>query len=256
VGKAKEATTLLQTIWDEMNARQQTYLRVIYDLDQQAEAMEHSRWSRGGRSRPADTWRWILYGILPELGHDSPLRAQLRAAKLVDPGTGATFQALESRGLIWCRCAGDEQVRVRITPKGRQVVRVATGETSAVLHPGTLREWHWAALAKAYAAGGVGIPSDGAGRYGGIGWNTWLRLRDYAEAALIKEGEPTFTASGVRIYLFAITPFGKWFYAEHFDKYQAMYPNVAARKPWTKHPKPVEVAPLHPKRLHVRAIND
>jgi hypothetical protein len=129
--------------WNDLNCRQQAYLRAVYDEDQQAEALERRRWSRGGRSRKADTWRWILYGILPELGHDSPLRAHLKAARLIDPGTGARFQALETRGLILCRYQSDDQVRVGLTPLESKVVRAATGETSGALKPGTLREWHF-----------------------------------------------------------------------------------------------------------------
>ena len=242
--------------WEALNPRQQTYLHALYDLDQQAEELERSRWARGGRSRAADEWRWIFYGVVPETGRDSLLRQQLRAAKLVDPGTGSTFQALESRGLIWCRGTDMESVYLRMTPKGRKVVRAALGEAAPQKLPsGMLREWHWAALAKAYAAGSKGIPSDGTGYYAHIGWNTWRRLLDYTEEALIEETQPTYGANGMPNYALAITPFGKWYYAEHYNTYQARYPDVAARKPRTTHPKPAAaVEAPHPKRLHVRAV--
>jgi hypothetical protein len=45
--------------WNDLNCRQQAYLRAVYDEDQQAEALERRRWSRSGRSRKADTWRWM-----------------------------------------------------------------------------------------------------------------------------------------------------------------------------------------------------
>jgi hypothetical protein len=61
----------------------------------------------------------MFYGIFPETGSDSPLRHRLKIADLVDPGTGATFEALEKRGYILCRykpvVGGDPLVYVQIT---------------------------------------------------------------------------------------------------------------------------------------------
>jgi len=51
---------------------------------------------------------------------------------------------------------------------------------------GALREWHWHALAKAYAADDEGLGGED-GDYARIGWNTWLRLRDYKRGALVEE---------------------------------------------------------------------
>ena len=70
---------------------------------------------------------------------------------VVDPGTGATFEALEKRGYILCRYEhvaglGDPLVYIQITPAGRKLVRCATGEQREKPLPlGTLREWHWKA---------------------------------------------------------------------------------------------------------------
>jgi hypothetical protein len=42
----------------------------------------------------------MFYGIFPDTGNDSPLRHWLKV--MVNPGTGATFQALEARGyIVW-----------------------------------------------------------------------------------------------------------------------------------------------------------
>jgi hypothetical protein len=49
-----------------------------------------------------------------------------------------------------------------------------------------LKEWHWRALAQAYAAGNEGLEGSN-GDYANIGWNTWLRLRGYKRGALIDE---------------------------------------------------------------------
>ena len=42
---------------------------------------------------PANEWRWMMYG---PVAPPSPLYQALRDAGLVDPGTGATWQALEA----------------------------------------------------------------------------------------------------------------------------------------------------------------
>ncbi|HET8852391.1 MAG TPA: hypothetical protein VFN02_07685 [Ktedonobacteraceae bacterium] len=86
--------------WADLNERQQRCLQAIYDQDQENERLEKSRWSRGGRPRPAVEWRWMYYGIVPELNMDSPLRRRLRAARLIDEGTGSTFTALAERKYI------------------------------------------------------------------------------------------------------------------------------------------------------------
>lgn len=44
----------------------------------------------------------MFYGIFPETGNDSLLRHRLKVKEMVDPGTGAPFQALEARGYsVW-----------------------------------------------------------------------------------------------------------------------------------------------------------
>jgi hypothetical protein len=74
-----------------------------------------------------------------------------------------------------------------MSTKGRRLARSWTGQ-KAYKAPtaGTLKEWHWRALARAYAAGDEGLEGS-YGDYGNIGWNTWLRLRDYTRGALIEE---------------------------------------------------------------------
>jgi hypothetical protein len=110
----------------------------------------------------------------------------------IDQGTGATFAALADRGLIevdWrdYNVHGQRKPYIRLTPAGRRLARSWTGRKAQNVSPaGTLREWHWRALAKAYAAGIEGVEGE-YGYYGRIGWNTWLRLRDYKWVALIEE---------------------------------------------------------------------
>lgn len=142
--------------WASLNDRQRAYLRTLYDCDQQLEALRRDRAARGDWDRtPAQEWRWQLYGPTEP---PSQLYRTLHAARLVDQGTGATWQALEDRGLAKCRdvldAFGVPLLQVQITPKGRKTVRAATGEQRPKVSPkGQLRERQWAALARLYMSG-------------------------------------------------------------------------------------------------------
>jgi hypothetical protein len=75
------------------------------------------------------------YGVFD--GVSSTLYTKLYLRKLIDEGTGSTFNALESRGFITCkytwkrRDGGREALErflmLQITPAGRKLVRSATG---------------------------------------------------------------------------------------------------------------------------------
>lgn len=231
--------------WADLNERQRQYLQAIYDQDQENERYEKGQWARGGRPRPAIEWRWMFYGVFPETGSDSPLRRRLKVTDLVDPGTGSTLQALEARSYILCRYepvpVGDPLVYVQITPRGRKLVREATGEQrEKPSPPGTLREWHWKAMAEAWKARPAGIMAE-YGDYGHISWNTWLRIRDYKAGALIEEYQ-TWTQvqrathgdtwmESRPVYWIRLTPFGEQFYYENWQRYREMYPEVDAPVP-------------------------
>src|SRR5256885_14402464 len=99
------------------------------------------------------------YGVFDGVG--SMLYTKLYLRKLVDEGTGSTFNALESRGFIKCkytwkrRDGGREALErflmLQITPAGRKLVRSATGEQrEKSLLSGTLKEWHWKAMVEAW----------------------------------------------------------------------------------------------------------
>ncbi len=225
-----------QGTWQSLNARQQAYMRAIYQADQEVEAAERSRWSRGGRSREASAWRWMLYVNLD--GHDLPVKRHLALTQLISEGTGSTLEALERRGLIEVRydidtyngrkiLTNEPIPAIQITKAGRALVRKALGVSSSKQIVGTLQEWHWRALAKAYEAGEHGVREEGLG-YGRIGWNTWLRLRDYqihgVEYPLIQE------RNGV-----SITAWGIGYYERTFARYHELYPDVAAPEPREQH---------------------
>ena len=226
--------------WADLNKRQQEYLQAIYDQDQENERHEKSQWTRGGRPRPATEWRWMFYGIEPLTGSDSPLRRRLKVADLVDPGTGATFEALEKRGYILCRykpvVTGDPLVYVQITPKGRKLKREATGEQREKALPiGTLREWHWKAMLEAWKARSQGV-KDENGYYGHISWNTWLRLRDYKAGPLVEEYHTSgrylvHVGSTEQIYWIRLTPFGEQYYRDNWQRYRELYPEVDVPAP-------------------------
>lgn len=239
--------------WLELNERQRIYLEAAYWEDQKEEAWQRSAWSRGWERRPADEWRWILYGS--PLIDETPLRVALKTKGFVDAGTGSTFAALADRGLLLTRKAsmqvrlgnriGDVEVLyVRMTTKGRAAVRAGVrappsegclpGETKPPA--GTLREWHWRALAKAYAAGEEGLEEEGGGYYGRTGWRTWLRLRDYKNdrdgfGGLVKERRVEYSVTGAGVYRLFLTPDGRRFYRERRGEYGKRYPGVGATQP-------------------------
>lgn len=93
----------MSDVWAELNERQRTYLGTLYECDQATEEGRRQRAARGHWDRtPASKWRWQMYGPA-----DSALYERLRAAGLVDPGTGSTWKALEDRKLVQCRYVPD-----------------------------------------------------------------------------------------------------------------------------------------------------
>lgn len=109
-------------MWGSLNDRQKMYMGAIYEQ----ECVLAAHWlSYDAMHVPkAGEWRWIGYNSA-----HSQLLASLRRAKLVDPGTGITFSALEERGLIerrWLPSAipGDVMIlQVRLTKTGRAMVK-------------------------------------------------------------------------------------------------------------------------------------
>ena len=207
-----------QKLWEAINPRQQTYLQYIFEVDQ-AQERAHRMGGVGGqwRNTPASVWRWIPYNA-----SGASLYRKLQDARLIDPGTGSTFESLEQRGYIertWTQASlGGSLLWVYLTTKGRRLVRAVTGQHAQPSLPvGSLREWHWRALSKAYGAGKEGVPREGIG-FGRIGWNTWVRMRNYTiqgkDYPLIEERN-----GGV-----SITAFGVAFYERSHARYADLYP--------------------------------
>jgi len=235
--------------WADLNERQREYMQAIYETDQEQEADERGAWTRGGRPRPAHEWRWMEYGVFNGVG--STLYTKLYLRKLIDEGTGSTFNALEARGLIKCKYTykrrdSDREtlerfLMLQITKEGRALVRSATGAKAyRPGAPGVLKEWHWKAMVEAWKARPAGV-QDENGYYGHIGWNTWLRLRDYKAGALVEEYSTwtqvqrnthgqTWPESRPVAWI-RLTPFGEEFYYEHWQRYRELYPDVDAPDP-------------------------
>lgn len=229
--------------WADLNERQQQYMQAIYETDQEQEVDERGAWQRGGTPRPASIWRWMEYGVFDGVG--SALYTKLYLRKLIDEGTGSTFNALESRGFIECkytykrRDGGRETferfLMLRITKAGRKLVRSATGaQREKALPSGTLREWHWRAMAEAWKARPDGLKSETSGTWARIGWNTWLRLREYKAGSLIEE----FIVRKPGEYwqyrywcCIRLTSFGEQYYRENWQRYRELYPEVDAPAP-------------------------
>lgn len=232
--------------WKKLNKRQQAYMQALYDTDQEQEAEEKLYAARTQRSRPADEWRWMKYA--DTLMGYTPLKKRLITAKVVDAGTGSTFEALKERGYVLIRheltMVGNTIPFLRLTTKGRKLVRSALQiQPSQNKWPtGQLREWHWKALCAAWKAGDDGLKSE-SGYYARIGWNTWLRLRDYKvkgeERPLADEERVsvnwTSHAGGFMTYnqeiRMKITDFGKHYYRENWQRYRELYPDVEAPEP-------------------------
>ena len=224
--------------WDTLNERQRTYLRALYDADQAEETARRQAAARGHWSRtPASEWRWQMYG---PTSPPSPLYTALRSAGLVDPGTGATWQALEARGLCQCRyvpdAAGVPLLEVQITRLGRKVVRAATGEQRPKPLPkGTLRERQWAALVRLYHAGDAGEPADVLqyGR-GGFDWyQTLRRLTDYKPHPLVEASNGAWIDGFFHRHelRYRITAAGRDYYDREWVRYRDLDPDVEAPAP-------------------------
>jgi len=221
-----------ELVWKELNPRQQTYLRLIFEIDQYREALERGQDWRRSTNRSVSHWRWIEYAEI--FGKSTTLRMRIKQAGEVDPGTGSTFKALSTRRLIEIRYPYDDLqwLDCKLTKQGRAVVRAGLRLEAPKKPPkGQLRERQWAALVAAYIVGEAGVKKDVNLNYGGFSWEwTWLRLRDYSDGPLIEE-RSFFNEAGRYEYDLVISQFGRHFYRSHWKKYRELYPNINAPEP-------------------------
>jgi hypothetical protein len=237
-------------LWEELNKRQQTYLQAVYEEDQAAEDFYKHKWNvyKQGYPPPASEWRWILYGPVEP---PSKLYSKLRAADLVDPGTGSSFESLDKRGYLKRKWEPDktfpelELLYVQMTPRGRRLIREALGQQPKPKRiKGRLTQAQWRALKALYQAGEQGARSDGSGYYykeKRFSWPALLRLRDYQPEPLMRETsrpeqftryrdiykpeKGTYTETKFISYA-QITKAGQQFYEQHKAEYEQLYPGV------------------------------
>ena len=208
------------SIWNQLNARQQQYLALIYEADQSAEQFEKTSWKKGRERRPASVWRWLFYGEIND--RPSPLKSRLLSAGLVDQGTGSTLDALEGRSLIEC----DGQVPelyIKATRLGRKVIRAGTDQSAVKgtrTPKGMLSQKAWRALILIGKARKEGLLLDGWSQYTqGIHLNVWKHLQQH---------DPPLIRGHDRLYH---TVFGVLFYLRHYERYREVYPDVEAPTP-------------------------
>lgn len=135
-----------------LNERQQTYLDVLYAIDQDNEHAQQRRWHAQHEHLPAEQWRWITYGIQHPAAEPTYAQQQLSRHGILDSGAGATLAALGRRSLIetrQCLLEGPAgpvwHLQVRLTRAGRAAARAH--RTAPVGQPdGQLPPWLHAAL--------------------------------------------------------------------------------------------------------------
>lgn len=193
-----------------------------------AEALRRANAAAGQWDKtPAAVWRWLMYG---PTSPESTLYDRLRSRSLVDPGTGATWEALETRGLVECRHThtpdGGRLLEIKLTPKGRKLIRTATGEVRPPKpKKGQLRPRRWAALVQLYAAGAAGLPAKEIDRQFNW-WYTSLRLRNLGYFVEFETDQ-----AGDQRYWRRITAAGQTHYREWWTAYKELYPEVEAPPP-------------------------
>ena len=221
-------------LWQALNNRQQTYLKFIFEIDQQNEESYQRNWSvsRRGFPPPASEWRWISYDGGADGWGDTELRRRLRKEGFVDQGTGATFEALANRGYIkrkWSEpdLLGHQILYVQMTRRGRKLIRENIPDSSQRaprLKKGQLQSWQWDALARLYAAAPEALAETK-----GITRNSWERLENYTPP-LMRIQNTNYKAGSYKS-LPIITQAGVTFYETNYALYKAMYSDVKAQRP-------------------------
>ncbi|MCX4538325.1 hypothetical protein [Streptomyces sp. NBC_01669] len=128
-------------IWNELNPRQQFYLKTIFDEDQEREASQRKAKAQGNwDSRPAAEWRAIDAYHDPASPRDlvgiTALQGRWSAAGHHDQGTGSTLKVLDlvarDRAVLGGVVDGDAVVAdiADDVARDREVGRAFVGEES------------------------------------------------------------------------------------------------------------------------------
>lgn len=145
-----------------LNPRQQQYLDVIFELDQQAERDQRRRWHQGLPRQAADQWRWIPYTTHHAHASLTPAQQALDARGIQSTGSNSTLTALIRRGLLERRditidstSGPTRQTQLRLTATGRQNARAARPSTNN--GPTPLPPWLHEALVRVASAPPPGL---------------------------------------------------------------------------------------------------
>ncbi|MET8855539.1 hypothetical protein [Streptomyces sp. NPDC004579] len=206
-----------EQLWKTLNARQQLYLKTIFDEDQGREAARRAAAAAGNwDSAPASEWRTIdAYHepAVPDLMGRTELQLRWRSAGHHDQGTGSTIKVLVKHDLITTDGRGTPFGRmhqVAMTKHGRALMRwVTKPRASRTRVP--LKERAAQVLGQLYDAS--------SSRTGYLDWTR--------SPTIDKELIPRALARSRGSYAgFEITEEGIAHLAEHHAAYAAAYPKL------------------------------
>ncbi|HEX2314753.1 MAG TPA: hypothetical protein VHJ17_13510 [Thermomonospora sp.] len=231
MAKAREQEA--RRLWEALNERQQTYLTVIYNADQAAEADNRGAWTAGARSLPASEWRWIPYGPVGNAdGATGYLQDRLTWRGVRDQGAGATLKTLEERGLIATRSHEgllvDYHLEVRLTDLGRRVCRAGGVDPARARSRkrGMLSEGLWRMLVEVWEADG----NDDGGHPVWMHSGAWERLTSRTPPLVSLNPAPPH-ARHRATYRATLTEDGRQHYRDRWADYARAYPAVDAPHP-------------------------
>lgn len=218
--------------WDSLNERQRLYMEVLYHADQDTERFWKGAWGRGEKAPPASEWRWLAYGnVGSTLAPLGKLQLRLESRGVRDPGSGSTISTLEERGLIETRQKPSMigyQLEVKLTTLGRAACRAGGLDPGRAGSPGRgqLSEALWSMLVDVWAAGPEGLERNVISR-------GWLRLIEREPEPLVerKPASDTDFATYYGPWRLRLTDAGRQHYAQHWEAYARLYPDVDAPHP-------------------------
>lgn len=132
-----------QELWTDLNERQRHFLGVMHRRECELAAYYNSQKAMFDPRKKGAEWRWIRHngehGLAQHLNLDArDKEAEDEKALRNNQGSGATYKALEERGLIERRWQQEVQfsfvhgeqvvslLDVRLTPRGRRLVKTIT----------------------------------------------------------------------------------------------------------------------------------
>ncbi|UUU38724.1 helix-turn-helix domain-containing protein [Streptomyces sp. NBC_00162] len=168
VPASRPATSKAAKNWAALNARQRTYLRVIFEEDQRAEHRAERASANRKNPGPAAQWRRLVFSVHGDLPADyTTIQERLRTEGEHDTAAGSTLRALARRGLI----ESEEemvpvpdwgilrQVIVKLTRAGRACVRAGLDIPPKGRPPKhLLSAWLWEKLVVLAKTGAKGLP--------------------------------------------------------------------------------------------------